>query len=314
MSDPADGHRALAVFQDGAVIGERYADGFTDTTPLLSWSMAKSVTATMVGIAAYKGLLDIDDTPPIREWSGPDDPRAAITWRDLLQMQSSLGFVEDYGSPTSDVNRMLWRAASAADVAIASPLLADPGEIWSYSSGTTNLIQKALRTTLEAAGVDYHQFAHEELFRPLGAATAVLEPDNAGDFIGSSFMYASARDWAKLGQLYLQDGVWDGERLLPVGWTDFVSTPAAQSDGQYGGQFWLNYPGADGRGKYVPELPESGYMMAGHDGQYVLILPESNIVMVRLGITRGTPAIEVSGPIFAEFLNILEEAESDNGA
>lgn len=299
MNDAAAGHRAFLVAAGDAVIAERYADGFSDRTPMLSWSMAKSVTATMIGLAVKDGLIDLDEQPPVADWSGEDDPRGSITWRDLLHMQSGLQFEEEYGDPTSTVNQMLFNSASVARPAIDSPLAHEPGEHWYYSSGTTNLLQFALKKTLEAAGVDYHSYAHERLFEPLGAASAILEPDASGVFIGSSYMYATARDWAKLGRLYLQDGVWNDERLLPEGWAEFVSTPSGKSDRQYGAQFWLNAPGRDGRPSDLPGLPETAYYFAGHEGQYVVILPEDRLVMVRLGRTRGAAPIKVAGEVFA---------------
>ncbi len=300
MGDAAAGHRAFLVAVDDAVIAERYADGFSSDTPMLSWSMGKSVTATMIGIAVKDGLIDINETPPIQEWLGDGDPRSAITWRDLLRMQSGLEFVEDYGDPTSTVNQMLFNAAEVAKPAIESALKHEPDQHWSYSSGTTNLLQKALKTTLESAGVNYHSFARDRLFAPLGASSAVLEPDSSGVFIGSSYMYATARDWAKLGRLYLNDGVWNGERLLPEGWAKFVATPSGQSDRQYGAQFWLNAEGRNGRPRFMPGLPDSAYYFAGHEGQYVVILPDDGMVLVRLGRTRGASPIKVAGDVFAD--------------
>lgn len=287
--------RAILVVKDGAVIAERYATGFTAETPFLSWSMAKSMTATMAGAAVHMGFLDLNAPAPVREFEG-DAKRAAITWNDLLQMQSGLAFSEAYGDPNADAPQMLFRARDAGAVAAQKPLAYPPGTFWSYSSGTTNLIQRTLRETLEANDTGYHAFAQERIFTPLGMASAVLEPDASGTFIGSSFMYATARDWAKLGILYLDDGVADGERLLPEGWSVYASKPAAASDGFYGAQFWLNHPGADGRPKYVPGVPDDAYMMAGHEGQYVLIAPDKRLVIVRTGMTR---AVEQPMPLVA---------------
>jgi len=298
FADPVARTRALLVMQDGAVIAERYAAGFSASTPLLSWSMAKSVTATMVGAAALRGLVEVEKAPPEPLWRD-GDPRRAITWRDLLQMQSGLAFGEFYGAARADVSRMLFDAPDAGAVGAARPLIHPPGTYWSYSSGTTNLMQRALRRTLEDQGADYHSFAREAVFAPLGMASAVLEPDSSGTFIGSSFMYATARDWAKLGQLYLDGGVHEGERLLPEGWTDFVARPASGSDGVYGAQFWLNRKGATGRGQYIPGLPEEAYMMSGHEGQYVVIVPDKRLIIVRTGTTRGAEPMALAAPVFA---------------
>lgn len=298
FADKKAATRALLVVKDGVVIAERYADGFTAQTPFLSWSMAKSVTATMVGAAVHFGFIDIAASAPASEWKN-GDKRAAITWNDLLQMQSGLAFSEIYADPNSDASQMLFRARDAGSVAAGKPLIHPPGSHWSYSSGTTNLIQRSLRETLEANDMGYHAFARERLFAPLGMASAVLEPDASGTFIGSSFMYATARDWAKLGMPYLDDGVANGERLLPEGWSFYAAKPAAASDGFYGAQFWLNHPGSDGRPKYIPGVPDDAYLMAGYEGQYVLIVPDKRLVIVRTGMTRGAEPMPLVAPTFA---------------
>ncbi len=290
--------RAILVVKDGAVIAERYAGGFTAKTPFLSWSMAKSVTATMAGAAMMHGFIDHEAPAPVREWK-VGDSRAAITWNDLLQMQSGLAFGEVYEDPASDVSQMLFRARDAGGVAARKKLTHPPGTFWDYSSGTTNLIQRTLRETLEANDVGYHSFARDALFAPLGAASFTLEPDASGTFFGSSFFYATARDWAKLGLLYLGGGIYDGVRLLPEGWSRYVAEPASASDGEYGAQFWLNRPGANGRPKYVPGVPDDAYLMSGHEGQYVLIVPDKRLVIVRTGMTRGAEPMSLAAPIFA---------------
>lgn len=290
--------RGILVVKDGAVIAERYAHGFGPQTPFLSWSMAKSVTATMVGAAVFQGFIEIGSPTPVSEWF-KDPEKGAITWNDLLQMQSGLAFDETYDDPNSDVSKMLFRSRDAGGVAAKKMLAHAPGTFWSYSSGTTNLIQRTLRETLEANDVSYHSFAHEKIFEPIGAASFVIEPDSSGTFVGSSFVYATTRDWAKLGLLYLNDGVADGVRLLPEGWTKYVATPATASDGFYGAQFWLNFPGADGREKYMPGIPDEAYLMAGHEGQYVLVVPDKNLVIVRTGMTRGAEPMPTVAPTFA---------------
>ncbi|MEQ8176904.1 MAG: serine hydrolase [Amphiplicatus sp.] len=303
MADTIAATRALLVVVDGRIVAERYAEGFDAATPFLSWSMAKSVTGTLVGAAAERGLIDIDAPAPVAEWK---DARAAITWNDLMRMQSGLAFDETYGDPSSDVSRMLFAAHEAAAIAASQKPIYAPGAHWAYSSGTTNILARALRTALEADGADYHAFPAEALFSPLGAASATMEVDSAGNFIGSSYVYATARDWAKLGQLYLNDGVWNGERLLPEGWSAYVASPAAASDGEYGAQFWLNRDG-DGRQRYLPGAPENVYYFAGHEGQYVFIVPDSNAVIVRTGITRGAVPIQVVAPTLARIVAAIGE-------
>ncbi|MCB2114467.1 MAG: serine hydrolase [Parvularculaceae bacterium] len=305
FNDATAATRAILVVKDGAIIAERYAAGFDETTPFLSWSMAKSVTASMVGAAVLRGLVDVNAPAPVPEWRN-DAARAAITWNDLLQMQSGLAFDETYNDPQSDVSKMLFRARDAGAVAANRKLEHAPGTFWSYSSGATNLIQRTLRDTLEANDVDYHAFAREALFNPIGAASFVLEPDPSGVFIGSSFVYATARDWARLGMLYLGDGVSRAGRLLPEGWSDYVATPASASDGFYGAQFWLNRPGKDGRPQYIPGAPEDAYLMAGHEGQYVFIAPDRNLVIVRTGMTRGVEPMPLVAPTLAAIYAAVE--------
>ena len=305
FSNNETNHRAVLVIVDGKLVAERYAEGFDQNTPFLSWSMAKSITATLIGAAVLDGLIDIDDPAPVASWSS-DPQRSKITWRDLLQMQSGLEFEEDYANPRSDVSRMLFEMADTGALGEASRAIAAPGEVWSYSSGTTNLLSKLLRRELSVAGVDYHGFAREKIFDPVGATSMVMEPDAAGNFIGSSFVYGTARDWARLGQLYLQNGVWNGERLLPEGWAEFVSTPAAQSDGQYGTHFWLNQDGDSGRERFISGLPDEVYYMAGHEGQYVFIVPSKRMVIVRTGMTRGRAAIPLIAPLLEEIYESVD--------
>lgn len=297
FADEQAGHRAFVMIVDGRLVSERYAPGFSAATPMLSWSMAKSVTATLVGAAALAGHLDIDDPAPVPEWRN-DPARSKITWNDLLRMQSGLEFSEEYGDPASDVSATLFRARDAGSVAAQKRLLAPPGEIWHYSSGTTNLLMRTLRQTLADRGIEMQAFARAKVFAPIGAASFTLEPDSGGTPVGSSYVYATARDWAKLGELYLRGGEWGGARLLPEGWSQYVSTPTKASDGEYGAHFWLNRDGA-ARKRFVPGLPENVYYMAGHEGQYVFIIPDANTVIVRLGMTRGAVPIEIAGPVAA---------------
>ncbi len=304
FEDNTPTHRAVLVAVDGKIIDERYADGFDASTPFLSWSMAKSVTATLVGAAVEHGYLDINDPAPVPEWEG-DAQKSLITWNDLLHMQSGLAFGEHYDQVRSDVNRMLFERADAGGMAARSSVEHAPGEFWYYSSGTTNLIVRTLRQVLEQEGADFFAFAQEAVFEPIGAATVTLEPDASGSVIGSSFVYATARDWARLGQLYLQDGVWNGERLLPEGWADYVKTPAGASDGQYGAQFWLNRDGEAGRERFFPGVPEEMFFFAGHEGQYVFIIPDKRMVVVRTGMTRGRPAMPEVAPLLKEIYDAV---------
>lgn len=297
-------HRSILVVVDGKIVDERYAEGFGASTPFLSWSMAKSVTATLVGAAVKREYLSVADPAPVPEWSG-DQEKSKITWNNLLHMQSGLAFGEHYDQIRSDVNRMLFERADAGGVAAHMPVEHAPGEFWYYSSGTTNLIARTLRQVLNYEGVDLNAFAREMIFEPIGAASFTLEPDAAGTPIGSSFVYATARDWARLGQLYLQDGVWNGERLLPEGWTAYVRTPAGAADRQYGAQFWLNFEGYNGRPRFFPGLPEDMYFFAGHEGQYVFIIPDKRMIVVRTGMTRGRSAMPEVAPLLKDIYDAV---------
>ena len=273
--------RAVVVLHDGQLVAERYAAGFAADMRLQGWSMAKSVTAALVGLRAGEGMLALDVPAPLPEWrERRDDPRAAITLRQLLQMSSGLAFAERYGDPFADVMRMLFDEASAGAFAASRRLDAPPGTRWEYASGTTNIVTRVLAQSFASpqAALGY---ARRALFDRIGMASAVIEPDAAGAFVGSSFMYASARDWARFGWLHAQDGMWDGERVLPAGWVAFVreAAPAARK-ADYGAHWWLRLDtpsGSDAR------LPADAFHAAGHGGQFVTVVPSRGVVVVRLG-------------------------------
>lgn len=277
--------RAVIVIQDGVILAEDYAEGFGSDVPMQSWSMAKSVTQAMTAIAIDQGLLSLTDDTLMPDWIG-DDPRASITVANLLHMTDGLGFVEDYGDPASDVNRMLFGSRHMGRSAARTSLAHPPGTHWAYSSGTTNILSAVLRRAIEASGQDYHDWVYKTLFGPIGMKTPVFETDAGGTFIGSSYLYASPRDWARLGQLYLNDGQWNGQRILPEGAAAYAITPSLPDTAPfYGAQWWLNAPMPDGQQR-LPGLPDSAYFMGGHDGQMVIVLPSKNAVIVRLGMTR----------------------------
>jgi len=308
IKDEIADHRALLVMVDGAIVAETYAEGFSAETPFLSWSMAKSIIATLVAAAELQGLINLDDTPPVPEWAD-NKKKSTITWRNLLRMQSSLEFGEFYEDPTSDVIRMLHNTRDTGGIAAEKKPLDAPGEIWNYSSGTTNLIARSLRYVLEKNGGNFYAFAQESLLRPLGASSVIMEPDSSGTIIGSSYIYATTHDWAKFGQLYLQDGNWNGTRLFPESWNKFVATPSGKSDHQYGAHFWLNQDGAGERKRFLPGLPNTAYMMAGHDGQYVIIVPDKRMIIVRTGLTRQAEPMEIMGPITAGIYDAIAATE-----
>lgn len=278
--------RALVVVHGGRIIAERYAPGFDATMPLIGWSMAKMVTNALVGIAVQNGKLALADEDLLPEWRG--DERRHITLAQLLRMTSGLSFNEDYEDHSSDVIQMLFVKGNKAGFAAAKPLQYAPGSHWSYSGGTSNIIALILRRCFTDKS-DYLRFPREHLFQPLGMRSAVLEPDEVGAFVGSSFMYASARDWARLGLLYLRDGVWQGRRLLPQGWVSYSLAPTRGApDARYGAHIWLKLPQSSKLGE--PPLPEDAHYMLGHDQQIVVVVPSRDLVIVRLGLTRNTSA------------------------
>jgi CubicO group peptidase (beta-lactamase class C family) len=280
--------RAAVVVYDGRIIAERYAPGFSSNTPLIGWSMTKSIINALIGILIQEGKLSLQDRALIPEWRKPGDTRASITVENLLHMTSGLAFSEDPSNPLGDVIQMLLDKGDTAAYASKKPLQAKPGAKWHYSSGNTNILARIIRTSLGGTDTDYLTFARRALFDRIGMSTAVIEADAAGTLVGSSFMYATARDWARFGLLYLQDGVWMGQRILPKDWVDYSHTPAAVApEGKYGAHFWLNVPEPYTSGAKEPiTLPPDIFHAAGHDGQFVTIIPSRKLVIVRLGLTR----------------------------
>lgn len=277
--------RAVVVVHNGRIIAERYAQGFSRDTPLIGWSMTKSVTSALAGIMVRKGILDLYAPAPVPEWRDIADPRHEITLDQLLRMESGLEFHEEYETdPNADSNVMIYAVPDAGAYAASKPPVAAPDTRWSYSSGTTNIISRLIRHAVPGTQADYLAFPRRELFDRIGMKSAVLETDPSGTFMGSSNLYATARDWARFGLLYLQDGVWEGRRILPEGWVDYTrtATPAAPPNKSYGAQFWLN---AGGKDRWMPLLPEDLYSARGYQGQYVTIIPSRNLVVVRLGLT-----------------------------
>lgn len=274
--------RAVIVVYDGQIVAERYADGFSKDTRLIGWSMSKSVTGTLVGILVRDGKIDISRQAPISEWSAPDDPRSKITTDELLRMSSGLIFREEYeNDPDSDAGYMLFTEKDMAAYAIAKKLEADPDKKFNYSSGTTLILSRIIRDAVGGSFQDYLAFPRRELFNKLGMGSAFIEPDPVGTMAGAAFMYATARDWARYGLLYYNDGVWNGERILPEGWVQYSSAPSSTSH-EYGAQFWLNDGETD---RWMPDCPPDIYSAWGHESQFVTIVPSRKTVIVRLGQT-----------------------------
>lgn len=264
---------AFVVLHDGKVVAERYDKGITAETQLLSWSMGKSFTNALVGIMAGDGLVDIHAPMDIPEWQGDD--RKNITLSDLMQMQSGLEWNENYGN-RSDVNLMLHRETDMGKFAISKKLESAPGAKWYYSSGSTNIVMRYLRGKFPSDEA-FLMYMRERLFAPLSISNPHFEPDMSGTPVGSSYLYVTARDYARFGQLFLSDGCIGDTRILPEGWVDYTVTPAAASEGKYGAFFWLN------RSLSCPDAPEDMFSCQGHDGQEIYIIPSKELVVVILG-------------------------------
>lgn len=283
LSDPTlvgPGMRAVVVVKDGRIVGEAYGPGFSATIPLLGWSMAKTVNAAIIGRLIKEGRLGLDDTRLLPEWS--DDPHAAIRLRDLLAMESGLEFNEDYGD-VADVTRMLYLEPDMAGFSLAKPVRAGTGERFGYASGTSVLLARIWMSRF-ADPAQALAYPRQALFDPLGMTSAVLEADAAGTFVGSSYLYATARDWARFGQFLVDDGVWKGKRLLPEGFVAAMQRPTAASGGRYTEiQAWQVGPG-DEPDESFGLTPET-FWLQGHDGQVVAVIPSERLVVVRLGLT-----------------------------
>jgi len=271
---------AVVMIQGGRLIFERYGPEHGPDVTCMSWSKAKSITQALVGLLVGDGKLDIEAPAAVPEWKTPGDPRGQITLDQLLRMSSGLEFSEVYEpDKPSDTIAMMWGEGKddVAHYAADKPLAYEPDCYWSYSSGTTNIVSRVLAQTLGAYGSDFEAFMRARLFEPLGMTSPIPKFDPAGTFIGSSFCFATARDFARFGLLYLRDGVWEGRQLLPDNWVDYARIPTWQQagviEGPYGAHWWL---GLGGPGSFSAN---------GHEGQFTLVVPDLDLVFVRHGRT-----------------------------
>ncbi|RVB78893.1 class C beta-lactamase-related serine hydrolase [Mesorhizobium sp. M7A.F.Ca.CA.002.04.1.1] len=277
------GMRAVVVVKNGRVVAERYGDGFSARTPLLGWSMTKTVNAAIVGTLVKDGKMAFDNKNLFAPWKA--DGRAAISLADMMAMSSGLEFNEDYGD-VADVTRMLYLEPDMAGFAESKPLAAEVGKQFSYSSGTAVMLSRLWQDPFGDTPQSL-TWPRSALFEPLGMHSAVLETDEQGTFVGSSYLYATAHDWARFGQFLLQGGVWNGNQILPAGFVDWMREPASASKVYGKGQLWIEAPGDEenpGAG-VAAGLPKDTYWMEGHDGQTVAIIPSEQLVVVRLGLT-----------------------------
>ena len=289
FADPAGLTAAMVVVHRGQIVGERYMPGITKDTQLESWSMGKSLTATLVGLAITDGAFSLDDRAPVPEWRRPGDPRGAIRVRDVMNMASGLSFTgqdDRWMDPTWQYHDHFFIYAGAVDAfqyATSSPVEFAPNTVGRYRNSDPMTLGFLVRQHVEKKGEAYLTHPQRALFDKIGIRRQVLEPDPWGNFLLSGYDYGTARNWARLGLLYLRDGVWSGQRMLPDGFAKFVSTPAsAWRRPEYGGQFWIN-------GVSQWNLPRDAYFMSGAGGQHTFIVPSHDLVIVRMGHQRGAP-------------------------
>lgn len=273
--------RAVLVVYDGQLVAEKYAPGFDKNTVMLGWSMSKSLTGAMIGILVKQGKLDVNAPAPVPEWKGND--KQAITLKQLLQQTSGLDFVESY-TGFSEVTNMLFNKGDMAAFTAKLPLRYKPGAVFYYSSGNSNILSRIIRHTVGEER--YASFPYQYLFHKIGMYSMLLEPDASGTYIGSSYSYATARDFARFGLLYYNNGKWGGEQILPENWVKESVQPAdADKLKHYGYQFWLN--GWDEKNpsqRWFPDVPADMFFADGYGGQDIYIIPSRKLIIVRLGL------------------------------
>lgn len=283
--------QAVVILHDGHIVAERYAPGYGVDTPMHGWSMTKSVTNALIGVLVREGRLSVTGPAPVAAWSSPANPRHAISVDSLMRMTSGLDFgqslTQDWRVAFDPTAQMVFAAPDMAALPQAAPVGAAPGAVWRYANGNTLLLSRMIR---EAAGGDagsVMRFAHAELFDKLGMTHATLEFDAVGTPIGASHMWAPARDWARFGMLYLDDGVVGGQRILPEGWVDYSArlTPGSEAFG-YGAGFWTNRGDPAAARLHRAGMPRDAFFARGSLGQFVVIVPSARLVIVRMGVSR----------------------------
>ncbi|MGJ7510358.1 serine hydrolase domain-containing protein [Variovorax sp. GT1P44] len=268
--------KAVVIMRKGRLIGERYAPGYGPDTPLLGFSMSKSVTNALVGVLVREGRLNVDAMPA---WAVGE--KAGITVEQLLRMTSGLA-LDEMGSGFDPSNRMLYvHGDDMAGLARQARVLAPPGRRWSYSSASTQLAAREIRDAVGGDAEAVQRFVHKRLFGPAGMRHATMEMDGSGTPVGGHYVLASARDWARFGELYRRDGLTAaGQRLLPEGWVDWSTTPTLGT--AYGAGWWTNRRAGSGM-RAMPDVPADAFYALGNLGQYVVVVPSEQLVVVRLG-------------------------------
>ncbi|MEO7978259.1 serine hydrolase [Flavobacterium sp.] len=276
--------RAVVVLYKNKLIAEKYDINFNKDSRILGWSMTKSITSSAFGVLAKQGKIDINKPAPIAEWQ--KDERKKITINDLLHMNSGLEWEENYNT-ICDATKMLFLAADMGKVQLDKPAQFKPNTHWNYSSGTTNLLSLILKRQFKTQQ-EYLDFWYSALIDKIGMNSMIVEQDMSGTFIGSSYAWATPRDWSKFGLLYLNKGNWNGDQILDESWIKYTSAPTNTSEGRYGAQFWLNAAGK------FPDVPRDMFYCNGFQGQMVAIIPSLDMVIVRMGL-KEDPAFDFNG-------------------
>jgi CubicO group peptidase (beta-lactamase class C family) len=294
---PSRGTKAVIVLHDGRIVAERYAPGYGIDTPLLGWSMTKSVMNALIGILVQQGRLSVTQPAPVPAWRDPADPRHAITIEQLMRMTSGLE-LDETNSGFDPSSRMLYTEPDMAGFAESAALKAAPGTRYHYSSPSTLILSRIVRDAAGGRTGDARRFADCELFDPLGMRNVTLEFDAAGTPVGSSYMYATARDWARFGMLYANDGVAGGRRILPEDWIRYSASPTLGSQDGYGAGFFTNRGDSDfSRRRVRGGMPADSFFASGTQGQRIVIAPAERLVVVRLGRSQDWETFDIRGLI-----------------
>ncbi|MEE9408840.1 MAG: serine hydrolase [Polaribacter sp.] len=271
-----DKTRAVVVIYKDQIISEKYDNGFHKNSRILGWSMTKSIMSTVFGVLQHQNKINIQDKAPIDSWQ--NDTRKDITINNLLQMNSGLEWDENYDE-ISDATKMLFLERDMTKMQEEKQLVGSPNNSWNYSSGTSNLLSKIARKQF-ISHQEYLDFWYTDFIDKIGMNSMIVETDLAGNYVASSYAWATARDWGKFGLLYLHNGQWNGEQLFTKKWVDYVTTPTKGSKGTYGAQFWLNAE------KQFKDVPKNMYFADGYQGQRVYVFPDQDLVLVRFGLTN----------------------------
>jgi CubicO group peptidase (beta-lactamase class C family) len=276
LFDSVNKTRAVLVVYKNQIIAEKYTDGFNKNSKMLGWSMTKSILSTVFGVLQQQQKINIQDKAPVKSWQ--NDERKNITINNLLQMNSGLEWDENY-EEISDATKMLFLERDMTKAQEEKLLIGKPNATYNYSSGTSNLLSGILRNQFKTHQ-EYLDYWYSHLIDKIGMNSMVIETDLAGNYVASSYAWATTRDWAKFGLLYLHNGNWNGKQLFTKDWVKYATTPTPTSNGTYGAQFWLN------ANKQFKDVPKTMYFADGYQGQRVYVLPEQEMVIVRFGLNN----------------------------